>query len=175
MFFRTPTETLGESVFGIGCLVKRTEGYCQGNFFFYLNDAGIIIYLLFSFEWHSMAPTLCPNPPHQTTPLFSPGACESLPCTISGEQERGKTNKQGLFPEFMFSKGDWGEGRLEAEWGWEGVCGWRLKTVAVTRRDLCILLAKVKQIDPGCRFTCVFARLPVNLPCLSSPISVPRR
>lgn len=34
---------------------------------------------------------------------------------------------------------------------------------------------KVKQIDPGCRFTCVFVRLPVNLPAchLQSLFSVP--
>lgn len=34
---------------------------------------------------------------------------------------------------------------------------------------------KVKQIDPGCRFMCVFVRLPVNLPAchLQSLFSVP--
>lgn len=66
-------------------------------------------------------------------------------------------------------------GTVEERGRGRGLCGRRLKTVALTRRDLCILLAKVKQIDPGCRFTCVFARLPVNLPRLSPPISVPRR
>lgn len=79
---------------------------------------------------------------------------------------RGKPNKQDLFPEFMFSKGTcWGGGcgrRIGGEGGgglWpatENCCPYPERSVYTT--------CKVKQIDPGRRFTCVFVRLPVNLP-----------
>lgn len=78
---------------------------------------------------------------------------------------RGKPNKQDLFPEFMFSKGTcWGGGLWVKDWGgggglWpatENCCPYPERSVYTT--------CKVKQIDPGRRFTCVFVRLPVNLP-----------
>lgn len=108
--------------------------------------------------------------PHLTSLLFSPAACESLPCTISGGQWREKANKQSLLPEFMFSKGGTGARRRHGGGGVQGrgLCGRRLKTVALSRRDLCIPLAEVKQIDPGCRFTRAFAPLPVKPP---SPVA----
>lgn len=55
---------------------------------------------------------------------------------------REKANKQDLFPEFMFSKGELDEGGGGRAGGVWGVCGQQLKTVALTRRDLCTLLAK---------------------------------
>lgn len=66
-----------------------------------------------------------------------------------------KANKQDLFPEFMFSKGTrlgggaagkrfLGGLRLETE----NCCPYPKRSVYTT--------CKVKQIDPGCRFTCVF-------------------
>lgn len=103
--------------------------------------------------------------------LFSPMPVSHFHAPFQGKG-REKANKQDLFPEFMFSKGTgWGGGGRGGVGGLrpaiENCCPYPERSVYTT--------CKVKQIDPGCRFTCVFVRLPVNLHAchLQSLFSVP--
>lgn len=92
--------------------------------------------------WHQWVYIQSSYPP---PPTFFP-----LPCLwvtsmhhFRGRRWREKANKQALFPEFIFSKGTrWGGSRHGGRIWERGSCGQQLKTVALTQRDLCTLLAK---------------------------------
>lgn len=74
-----------------------------------------------------------------------------------GKRQINKVSFQSLYSQRGLSveaAGEGGVGGLRP--AIENCCPYPERSVYTT--------CKVKQIDPGCRFTCVFARLPVNLP-----------
>lgn len=79
--------------------------------FCYLKEATIMYVctdvVLRSTAWHLLTP-------QASFPLPVPVSHFHVP--FQGSRGREKTNKQGLSPEFMFSKGDWGEGQREGLW-----------------------------------------------------------
>lgn len=90
---------------------------------------------------------------------------------FQGKEGREKANKQVLFPEFIFSKGTrWGgSGHWEIRGVcWEGVLWPAIENCCPYPERSVYTTCKVKQIDPGCRFTCAAA---CNPPSLSSSIT----
>lgn len=85
-----------------------------------------------------------------------------------GKRQINKISFQSLYSQRERDEGAAGEGGVGGlRPAIENCCPYPERSVYTT--------CKVKQIDPGCRFTCVFVRLPVNLPAchLQSLFSVP--
>lgn len=117
--------------------------------------------------WHQWVYIQSSYPP---PPTFFP-----LPCLwvtsmhhFRGRRRREKANKQALFPEFIFSKGTrWGGSRHGGADLGEGVLRPAIENCCPYPERSVYTTCKVKQIDPGCRFTCAAACKP---PSLSSSI-----
>ena len=128
--------------------------------------------LFVSGEWAAVSlyfRSVAPPGIHTKALLQSPPPLFSLPCLWvtsmhhfrgrGGKRQINKISFQSLYSQRELDEG--AAGRWEGGVGGlrpaiENCCPYPERSVYTT--------CKVKQIDPGCRFTCVFVRLPVNLP-----------
>ena len=131
----------------------------------------VLLVFFLSLYFPSVAPPSSP-PASSLLLLFSPMPVSHFHAPFQGEGEgKRQINKisfQSLYSQRELDEGAAGRGGVGGlRPAIENCCPYPERSVYTT--------CKVKQIDPGCRFTCVFVRLPVNLPAchLQSLFSVP--